>query len=143
MKHFVSKDAFDIAGLGKKQIENFFSEGRIKSFADIFTLEKRDKISVEPLKDKEGWGEKSIENLFWAINQKRIISLEKFIYAIGIRYVGQATAKLIANHFLSYQNFKEKMVKLANLTPEKMLSDQDFQDFVALDGIGEKWPNQS
>jgi len=138
LKHFVSKDAFDITGLGKKQIENFFIEGRIKSFADIFTLEQRDKISHEPLKDKEGWGDKSIENLFLAINQKREISLEKFIYAIGIRYVGQATSKLIANHFISYQNFKDKMIKMANLMPAQILSDQDFQEFVALDGIGEK-----
>ncbi len=138
LKHFVSKDAFDIAGLGKKQIENFFHEGRIKTFTDIFTLEKRDQKSGDPLKEKEGWGAKSTENLFWAINQKRNISLEKFIYAIGIRYVGQATAKLIANHFISYQNFKDKMIKMAALTQEEMLADQDFKDFVALDGIGEK-----
>ena len=138
LKHFVSKDAFDIAGLGKKQIENFFNEGRIKSFADIFTLEKREKTSFEPLSNKEGWGDKSIENLFFAINQKREISLEKFIYAIGIRYVGQATAKLISSHFISYQNFKDKMIKIAKLTSEEMPADQDFQDFVALDGIGEK-----
>ncbi len=138
LKHFVSKDAFDIAGLGKKQIENFFNEERIKSFADIFTLEKRDQASPEPLKDKEGWGDKSTENLFFAINQKREISLEKFIYAIGIRYVGQATAKLIANHFISYKNFKDKMLQIAKLSPEEMLSSQDFQDFMALDGIGEK-----
>ncbi|MSP33748.1 MAG: NAD-dependent DNA ligase LigA [Rickettsiales bacterium] len=138
LKHFVSKDAFDIVGLGKKQIENFFNEGKIKTFADIFTLEKRDKSSEELLKNKEGWGDKSAENLFFAINQKRDISLEKFIYSIGIRYVGQATAKLIANHFIFYKNFKDKMVKLAELSPDKMLLDQDFQDFVALDGIGEK-----
>ena len=138
LKHFVSKDAFDIAGLGKKQIENFFAEGRIKNFADIFTLEKRDKTSAESLKDKEGWGDKSSENLFFAINQKRQVSLEKFIYAIGIRYVGQATAKLLANHFIFYENFRNKMMTFANLGQDELKQSQDFQDFVALDGIGEK-----
>jgi len=138
LKHFVSKDAFDISGLGKKQIENFFAEKKIRSFADIFTLEKRDQFALEPLKNKEGWGEKSSENLFFSINQKRKISLEKFIYAIGIRYVGEATAKAISYHFISYENFKNKMTLFANLDKDKMLQDQDFQDFVALDGIGEK-----
>ncbi len=141
LKHFVSKDAFDIAGLGKKQIENFFNEGRIKSFADIFTLQKREEQplqTLQPLKEKEGWGEKSIENLYFAINQKRQISFEKFIYAIGIRYVGESTAKMIAKHFISYKNFKDKMLKIASLSNEEKLQDQDYQDFVALDGIGEK-----
>jgi len=138
LKHFVSKDAFDISGLGKKQIENFFNEGRIKSFADIFTLEKRDKENSEPLAIKEGWGNKSIENLFFAINDKRNVSLEKFIYAIGIRYVGQVTAKLIANHFISYKNFKDKITNISKLSHDAMPLDQDFQDFVAVDGIGEK-----
>jgi len=135
LKHFVSKDAFDIAGLGKKQIENFFAEGQIKIFADIFTLEKRNK---ENLINKEGWGEKSVQNLFFAINQKRTVSFEKFIYAIGIRHVGQAMAKMIAGHFVSYENFKNKMMSIAKLPDEEFLQSQDFQDFVALDGVGQK-----
>jgi len=129
LKHFVSKDAFDITGLGKKQIENFFVEGRIKSFADIFTLEEREKNSENPLREKSGWGEKSIENLFFAINKKRQIPLEKFIYAIGIRHVGETTSKLLAQHFITYENFKKTM--LSNC-------EHDYQEFVALDGIGEK-----
>lgn len=129
LKHFVSKDAFDIVGLGKKQIENFFIEGRIKSFADIFQLEKNEETAENPLKGKLGWGEKSIENLFAAINSKRKVALEKFIYAIGIRHVGETTAKLLAQHFVSYRNFKEKMLEM---------SQHDYEDFVALDGIGEK-----
>lgn len=138
LKHFVSKDAFDIAGLGKKQIENFFNEGMIKSFADIFTLEKRDNEALDKLIQKEGFGEKSVENLFFAINAARKISLEKFIYAIGIRHIGQTTAKLIASHFLTYKSFKEKMVFFTTLSPEEISTNQDFQDFKALDGIGEK-----
>ncbi len=151
LKHFASKDAFDIAGLGKKQIDNFFAEGRVRSFADIFTLEKRDNennkilaqnpaaiISFQPLKTKEGWGNKSVENLYLAINQKRQISLEKFIYAIGIRYVGQVVAKVIAGHFISYQNFIAKMTEMSKLSNQEILQNQDFLDFVAIDGIGEK-----
>lgn len=137
LKHFVSKDAFDITGLGKKQIENFFTEGRIKNFADIFRLEKNDSDPSNSLRSKAGWGDKSVDNLFFAINQKRKISLEKFIYAIGIRHVGETTAKLLAQHFVSYQNFKEKMLNLAN-NSEQLSTNQDYQDFVALDGIGEK-----
>jgi DNA ligase (NAD+) len=131
LKHFVSKDAFDITGLGKKQIENFFDEGRIKNFADIFKLEAVEKTSENPLQKKLGWGEKSIENLFFAINQKRKISLEKFIYSIGIRHVGESTSKLLAQHFISYKNFKEKLMLLS-------VENQDYQDLISLDGIGEK-----
>ena len=129
LKHFVSKDAFDIVGLGKKQIENFFFEGRIKNFTEIFTLEEREKISENPLRGKLGWGEKSIENLFLAINQKRKIPLEKLIYAIGIRHVGETTAKLLAQHFGSYENFRSFVLNR---------DEQEYQNFVALDGIGEK-----
>ncbi len=138
LKHFVSKDAFDITGLGKKQIENFFVEKRITSFVDIFRLEENEKTSVTPLSQKAGWGAKSIENLFLAINQKRKISLEKFIYAIGIRHVGETTAKLLAQHFSSYANFRDKMFALAKMNEEDLRQNQDYQDFVALDGIGEK-----
>jgi DNA ligase (NAD+) len=133
LKHFVSKDAFDITGLGKKQIENFFEEGMVKSFADIFKLETLDNAALNPLSQKSGWGEKSIENLFFAINQKRKVSLEKFIYAIGIRHVGETTAKLLAQHFISYKNFKEKILAMVE-SPEVL----DYHDFVSLDGIGEK-----
>ncbi len=138
LKHFVSKDAFDITGLGKKQIENFFSEGRIKSFADIFRLEENEKTSTNPLNQKSGWGEKSIENLFFAINQKRRISLEKFIYAIGIRHVGETTAKLLAQHFVSGVNFLNVMFDLAKIDNNSLNESREYQDFVALDGIGEK-----
>jgi DNA ligase (NAD+) len=138
IKHFVSKDAFDITGLGKKQIENFFAEGRIKNFADIFKLEEAEKNSDNPLLSKLGWGEKSVENLFFAINSKRKISLEKFIYAIGIRHVGESTAKLLAQHFISYENFKNSMLSLVKLDLQGLAQNQTYVDFVALDGIGEK-----
>ncbi|MDX2083200.1 MAG: NAD-dependent DNA ligase LigA [Rickettsiales bacterium] len=142
LKHFVSKDAFDITGLGKKQIDNFFAEGRIKSFVDIFRLQENEKNSLNPLKEKTGWGEKSIENLFLAIDLKRQISLEKFIYAIGIRHVGETTAKLLAQHFISCENFITTMLKLANCNDEMQLKENEkyheYQDLVAIDGVGEK-----
>ena len=144
LKHFVSKDAFDISGLGKKQIENFFKENRIRSFADIFTLENREKLSPEPLISKNGWGEKSVENLFFAINQKRQIDLDKFIYAIGIRHVGETTAKTLANHFLNSENFInffKKFAKFSDLDLEKNNSLPEFSEyfeFISIDGIGEK-----
>ena len=136
LKHFVSKDAFDITGLGKKQIENFFAEGRIRNFADIFKLEECEKnVGIpqeEKLQKKLGWGEKSVENLFLAINQKRKIPLEKFIYAIGIRHIGETTAKLLAQHFVSYESFKRLTPPASRLTPN------EIEDFLSLDGIGEK-----
>ncbi|MFT5704053.1 MAG: DNA ligase (NAD+) [Rickettsiales bacterium] len=136
LKHFVSRDAFDIEGLGKKQIDNFFEEGRIKNFADIFKLEKSEETSENPLISKEGWQEKSVNNLFTAINKKRKIEINRFIYGLGIRHVGENTAKLIAKNFISFKNFKEKMAGISN--SENLESNPDWQDFVAIDGIGLK-----
>ncbi|MFC1659456.1 NAD-dependent DNA ligase LigA, partial [Pseudomonadota bacterium] len=149
LKHFVSKDAFDIAGLGKKQIENFFNENRIKNFVDIFKLEELDKRleedmnkslfyssekqKMKPLKIVEGWGEKSAQKLFDAINKKRNIELHRFIYAIGIRFVGETTAKLLANRFVSWKNFKDKM-----MVASKDKESEEYRQFVNIDGIGEK-----
>ncbi len=138
LKHFVSKDAFDIAGLGKKQIQNFFEERKVKSFADIFTLEKKEKSGQLKLKEEEGWGKKSVDNLFLAINNKRKISFERFIYAIGIRHVGINTAKIISNFFTNYENFKEIMIKLSKKDENDLVDDENFQDFVNLNTIGEK-----
>lgn len=138
LKHFVSKDAFDITGLGKKQIENFFVEGRVRNFADIFRLEKNEETSENPLCKKIGWGEKSVQNLFAAINEKRKVALEKFIYAIGIRHVGETTSKLLAQHFISYRNFIESMLLLANLDTQALAENHVYHDLVSLDGIGEK-----
>ena len=135
LKHFVSKDAFDIEGLGKKQIDNFFEEGRIKNFVDIFRLEDNEKTSLNPLIKREGWGEKSINNLFQNINLKRKIELHRFIYALGIRYVGETTSKLLASNFISFQNFKAKMQLIAN---ENISNSTSWQDFIAIDGIGER-----
>ncbi len=136
IKHFVSKDAFDIEGLGKKQIDNFFTEGRIKNFVDIFRLEKQEKLNPNPLIKKEGWGVKSTNNLFKNINKKRKIEFNRFIYALGIRYIGQNNAKLIANNFISFNNFQNQMLFFAN--QENLATNQNWLDFLTNDGIGKK-----
>jgi DNA ligase (NAD+) len=98
LKHFVSRNAFDIEGLGEKQIEAFYAEGRIRQPADIFTLQRRDASLAQGqrLADRKGSGPKSVDNLFRAIEARRRIPLERFIYALGIRHVGETTARDLA-----------------------------------------------
>ncbi len=131
LKHFVSKDAFDIAGLGDKIIEDFYLEGILKNPADIFTIERRnggdDLFSSAQglhLERREGWGKKSVDNLFKAINAKRAISLPRFIYALGIRQVGSATALLIAKNYGSFSSFMQDMIN------------KETAKIVSIDGIG-------
>lgn len=101
LKHFVSRNAFDIEGLGAKNIEGFFEDGTIKSPVDIFTLQQRDAEAdnLTPLRNREGWGKTSAEKLFSAIDEKRTIGLDRFLYALGIRQIGQATARLLAQSY--------------------------------------------
>tara|TARA_B110001452_G_scaffold16910_1_gene13771 strand:+ start:256 stop:2286 length:2031 start_codon:yes stop_codon:yes gene_type:complete len=108
IKHFVSKEAFNIDGLGKKIIENFCNLGIIKFPQDIFSL---DYHKIEKL---EGWGNLSVTNLKFSIEQKKQISLERFIYSLGIRHIGQENAKLIAKHLKSSSNFL-KLAKKDNI----------------------------
>src|SRR5271157_4738848 len=109
LRHFVSRLAFDIEGLGEKHIQAFFEEGRIRAPADIFTLKARDGISLTSLAEKEGWGAQSAANLFAAIAARRTISLERFIFALGIRHVGETTAKLLAKSFGSLEHLRHAM----------------------------------
>lgn len=102
LKHFVSKDALNIEGLGDKNIETFFSIGWIKNALDLFYLEENHALE---LICKEGWGTKSAEKLFDAIKNASKISLERFIYALGIRETGTATARLLAKNFISWEHF--------------------------------------
>ena len=129
--HFVSRDAFDITGLGNKIVEDFYNEGILKNPADIFTLEERsggdDLFSSAQglhLERKEGWGKKSVDNLFSAINEKRKISLPRFIYALGIRQVGTATALLIAKNYKNFNTFMADMKA------------KETAHIVSIDGIG-------
>ena len=119
LKHFVSKEAFNIDGLGKKIIELFWKLNLIKYPQDIFKLDYK---IIEKL---EGWGKTSIENLKYSINQKKNISLERFIYALGIRHIGLENAKLLSRHFISIagvQNFYKT---------------KNYNELLSIDGIGE------
>jgi DNA ligase (NAD+) len=130
LKHFVSKGAFDIEGMGSKIVEEFYADNLIKTPADIFTLAARDKNSLTPLRDREGWGDLSAKNLFMAIEGKRTISLNRFLYALGILQVGEATAKRLAAHY-------ERLdVMLEGLREEDLLSIEDIGPSVAHDILG-------
>ena len=119
LKHFVSKDAFNIDGLGKKIIENFWKSKLIKLPQDIF------KLDYEKIESLEGWGKQSAENLKYSINQKKNISLEKFIYALGIRHIGLENAKLLSKYYKSVSKF----ILLSK--------DKKYNDLLNIDGIGE------
>jgi len=107
--HFASRNAFDIEGLGEKNVEFLFQTGRIKSPADIFRLRQRDQGALLPLKNQPGWGEKSAGKLFDAIEARRHIGLDRFIYALGIRQVGEATARLLALNYQSLGKWRRAM----------------------------------
>ena len=119
IKHFVSKDAFNIDGFGKKIVENFWNLNLIKFPHDIFKL---DYIKIENL---EGWGKQSVANLKYSINQKKIISFEKFIYALGIRHIGLENARIISKNLKSLKNFISLSKK------------NNFDNLINIDGIGE------
>lgn len=131
IRHFVSKDAFDIEGLGSKIVEAFFQEGLIQNPVDIFTLEERDQHSKTPLRTREGWGAKSALNLFHSINKRRVIALSRFIYALGIPQVGERTAKLLARHYGSLENWWNDMRTAKNTNSEA------YQNLLSIDGVGE------
>jgi len=124
---FVSRRAFDIEGLGEKQIELFFDKGWVKEPADIFTLEKKHKSE---LLEEEGYGETSVRNLFSAIERRREISLDRFIYALGIRHVGETTALALARSYGSWKAFHDAALKVAK-RDEEAIAEMD-----ALDQIG-------
>jgi DNA ligase (NAD+) len=116
LRHFVSRRAFDIEGLGEKQIEFFFNDEDlpVRSPADIFTLAERDAKNLKKLKDKEGFGELSSSNLFAAIEARRSIPLERMIYGLGIRHVGESTARTLARAYGSWQAVHDAALAIAN-----------------------------
>ena len=123
LKHFVSKEAFNIDGFGKKIVENFCKLKLIKYPQDIFNL---DYNKIEKL---EGWGKLSVENLKYSINEKKNIALDKFIYALGIRHIGLENAKLLSKHFVSFLKFKELSTK------------NNYRELLNIDGIGDTQVN--
>ncbi len=123
LRHFVSRNAFDIEGMGEKHIQAFYEEGYLKEPADIFRLEKR---HGDAIRKREGWGEQSAANLFGAIYRRRTIALDRFINALGIRHVGETTAKLLARNFHSLDAFVSAME-----------SDGAVEELDAIEGVGE------
>lgn len=136
LKHFVSKHALDIDGLGDRIIRQFFEEGMIKSPADIFKLKEKDQTSNRPLRGRDGWGARSAENLFQAIEDKREIALDRFIYALGIRQIGQATAKKLAENYGSLDHLEEEMIKAYKGSDNIDEGNQAFSNLIAIEDIG-------
>lgn len=128
LRHFVSRDAFDIEGLGEKQIAAFWADGLIKTPADIFNLV----AVVPPIAEREGWGETSAANLFKAIEQRCHIDLDRFIYALGIRHVGETTARLLAKTYETWGNFMARMAEAQDRESDA------YVHLIDVDGIGPK-----
>jgi DNA ligase (NAD+) len=125
LKHFASRNAMDIEGLGDKQIELFFAEGLIKTAADIFTLQARDGAKGPRLSERDGFGELSARNLFAAIEARRAIVVNRFLYALGIRHIGETNARRLSRHFGDFA-----ALRAAALSPEGRA------EIDAIDGIG-------
>ena len=119
LKHFVSKDAFNIEGLGKKIVENFWKLNLLKSPQDLF------KLDFKKIENLEGWGKQSVENLKYSINQRKNISLERLIYSLGIRHIGLENAKILSKYFKSFSKFIS------------FLNNTRLEDILNIDGIGE------
>ena len=132
LKHFVSRNAFDIEGLGEKHIQAFYDDKLIQSPEDIFTLQKRDERAAARLEQREGWGPQSAAKLFGAIAARRNIALDRFIFALGIRHVGETTARLLARFYGTADAFLAAMLEAA-----KGKDSEAFRELDAIEGIGE------
>ena len=130
LKHFASRNAFDIEGFGDKLIEQFFHDGLIKTPADIFTLEERERRGLLRLTEREGFGELSVRNLFNAIEVRRTLPLNRFIYGLGIRHVGETNARRLARHFETF----EALRKTAKAAQEGSEARAEINN---IEGIGE------
>ena len=132
LKHFVGRAAFDIEGLGAKQVEALYRDGWITEPADIFTLRDRHGPGcARQLRNRDGWGEKSADNLFEAIEARRRIPLDRLIFALGIRHVGDQASSLLARNYGDWARFTEGMDKAASL------EGPDWEQLLGIDGVGE------
>jgi DNA ligase (NAD+) len=131
LKHFVSRNAFDIEGLGEKRIQELYDDGTIQSPPQIFTLAEKDKAAEGKLAEREGWGALSAQKLFAAIKARRNVKLDRFIYALGIRHVGEITARLLARNYGTAEAFLKSM-----LAAGKDRDGEAFAEFDNIEGIG-------
>jgi DNA ligase (NAD+) len=130
LKHFVSRGAFDIDGLGAKQVEQFHRDGWIAEPADIFTLRDRFGSGMQQLRNREGWGEKSADNLFDAIDEKRNIPLGRLLFALGIRHMGEAASNTLALHYGSWAAL------IATVDSAATAQGPAWEELIGIDGIG-------
>ncbi|MDJ0630339.1 MAG: NAD-dependent DNA ligase LigA [Rhodobacter sp.] len=132
LKHFVGRAAFDIDGLGAKQVEMLYADETlpVREPADIFTLADRDRRNVSKLENRLGWGEKSANNLFEAIEEKRKIPLNRVIFALGIRHVGESAAALLAAHYTTWDAFE------GAIAAAEVGAGPEWDDLIAIDGVG-------
>ena len=140
IRHFVSRNAMDIEGLGEKQIEFFFSHSdeslRIREPADIFTLKDRQSRSLTKLENIDGFGEVSVRKLFAAIDERRRVQLSRFLFALGIRHIGETNAKRLARHFLSFEKLRE-VAETAKMPEGKGdPGNEEWREIVGVNGIG-------
>lgn len=149
LRHFVSRNAFDIEGLGEKQAHAFYEWKLIAEPADIFRLQARNEQSLSKLENREGWGRTSAQNLFAAIEARRTIALDRFIFALGIRHVGETNAKRLARHYGSVEALRDaaigaemptEMEEASEETPStrrrKPQGNEVWQEMTDIDGIG-------
>jgi DNA ligase (NAD+) len=133
LKHFVSRNALDIEGLGEKQIEEFYEDGRVREPADIFTLRENDAKRPDKLAEKDGYGQKSVDKLFAAIDQRRIVPMDRLLYALGIRHVGDTTSKDLAKVYGTYDAFRQALAGAAADAPGL-----EWQSLHRVKGLGPK-----
>ncbi|WAC28851.1 NAD-dependent DNA ligase LigA [Ancylobacter sp. SL191] len=136
IRHFVARDAFDIEGLGEKQVQAFYDWGMVTQPADIFTLEARDARSLTRLKNRDGWGETSTKNLFAAIETRRRVPVNRFLYALGIRHVGETNAKRLMRHFSTIEALGETALAALMPGPEHPKGNEPWAEIVGIEGIG-------
>ena len=133
LRHFVSRNAFDIEGLGEKQIAAFFEDGRIKAPADIFKLAENDRRRPDKITDKEGFGEKKVANLFAAIEARRRIGLDRFLFALGIRHIGETTARDLAKAYGTIESLRAAVMAAVEGGRES----EAYEEIDNIEGIGE------
>lgn len=131
LRHFVSRNAFDIEGLGEKQIQEFWDADLVREPADLFALEARNATLDPPIEEREGWGKVSAANLFKAISARRKIALERFVFALGIRRIGQANARLLAKTYGSLPHLIEQIRAAGDRRGEA------WTELTTIDGVGE------
>ncbi len=141
LRHFVSRNAMDIEGLGEKQIEFFFTHPdpalSIRAPADIFTLKKRQAASLTKLENIEGFGEVSVRKLLAAIDERREVALSRFLFALGIRHVGETNAKRLARHFVSFGKLREAVERARAPKGKGDPGNEEWREIVGVNGIGD------